>query len=65
MNSIQSPEVLMGRKQAAEYLGRICLTTLDRLNLPRVKVLRRVFYRRSTLDAWLSTQERKKAAVNE
>jgi hypothetical protein len=50
-------EILMGRKQTAEYLGHICLTTLDRLNLPRVKVRRRVLYRKSTLDAWLSTHE--------
>jgi hypothetical protein len=65
MNSIQSSEILMGRKQAAEYLGRICLTTLDRLNLPRIKVRRRVLYRKITLDTWLSTQESVKEVSNE
>jgi excisionase family DNA binding protein len=42
----------MDRKQAAEYL-HVCRTTLDRLNLPRIQVRRRVLFKRATLERWL------------
>jgi hypothetical protein len=43
---------ILSRKQAAEYL-HICKTTLDRLNLPRTQIRRRVFFKQSALDKWL------------
>jgi len=43
---------LFNRKEAAVYL-RICLSTLDHLMIPRIKIRRRVLYRRSELDRWL------------
>jgi hypothetical protein len=52
----------MGRKQAAEYLGRICLTTLDRLNLPRIQIRWRVFFKKATLDKWLEEHTQVKGA---
>jgi hypothetical protein len=43
---------LFDRKEAAVFL-RICKTTLDKLPIPRIKIRRRVFYRRSELEQWL------------
>ena len=43
---------LFDRKEAAAYL-RICKATLDKLVIPRIKIRRRVFYRRPELDLWL------------
>jgi hypothetical protein len=43
---------LLNRREASAYL-RICLATLDALMLPRIKIRRRVFYRRSALDQWI------------
>ena len=45
---------LFSRKEAAAYLGGICLTTLGRLRIPAVKLRRRVFYRIVDLDKWLA-----------
>jgi hypothetical protein len=43
----------LSRKQAANYLG-ICTTTLDRLvDLPRVNIRGRIFYRPVDIEAWL------------
>jgi excisionase family DNA binding protein len=53
MNNVsnQFPDVLT-RKQAAEYL-HVCRTTLDRLDLPRIQVRRRVLFKKTALDTWL------------
>ena len=51
MEQIISSE-LFTRKEAAAYL-RICKTTLDNLVIPRIKIRRRVLYRRLELDRWL------------
>ena len=45
------PDIL-SRKQAAGFLG-ICLTTLDRLDIPRIKIRHRVMYKRSVIEQWL------------
>jgi hypothetical protein len=53
MNQFPSrQEQVLSRKQAAEFLG-ICKTTLDRLNIPKTKVRRRVLYRQAVLEKWL------------
>ena len=49
----QSAKMVMSRREAAEYLG-ICKTTLDRLNIAKTQIRRRVLYRREILDKWLS-----------
>ena len=49
-NALQ--ENILSRKKVAEFLG-VCLTTLDRLDIPRAKVRRRVLYRQSVLLQWL------------
>jgi len=51
--SMYSSDVLMTRKEAAEYLGKICLTSLDRLPIRRTYIRRRVFFRKSVLDTFL------------
>ena len=43
---------LLSRSDAAAYL-RICRTTLDRLNIPRVRLRRRVFFRKAIIDRWI------------
>jgi len=57
-NAMKSNRVL-SRASASAYLG-VCKTTLDRLNIPRTKVRRRVFYLESVLLQWLekNTEER-------
>jgi hypothetical protein len=52
MKTALIPEILT-RRAAAEYL-KICRTTLDRLDIPRTHVRRRVLYRRAVLDRWLA-----------
>jgi len=58
MNTTNIPEILT-RKEAASFI-RVCITSFDRMRLPCFRVGRRVFYRKSTLDAWISTQEKSK-----
>jgi len=56
MNTFQSLE-LLSRTDAATYLG-ICLTTLDRLTIPRTYLRRRVFFRKVILEKWLKENTR-------
>ena len=46
---------IMSRKQAAQFLG-ICLTTLDRLEIPRTRARHRVLYKRDVLNQWIDEQ---------
>ena len=62
MNNVSLQENVLSRKQAAEFLG-VCRTTLDRMDLPRTKVRRRVLYQQSALIRWLeknTTSSKKK-----
>jgi len=61
-NTIKNIEVF-SRKKAADFLG-ICLTTLDRLDIPRTKIGYKVFYRRDLLDKWLIEKTEKKNGGN-
>jgi len=49
---------VLSRRQTAQYLG-ICLTTLDKLDIPRTQIRKRIIYRKSTVDDWLAQQERR------
>jgi hypothetical protein len=62
MNTTTANIEIMSRKQAATFLG-ICLTTLDRLDIPRTKIRHRVMYRRDILELWAihQTENGKKA----
>jgi hypothetical protein len=44
------------RKQLVEYLG-VHLNTIDRSDLPRIKIAGRVLYRKSTVEKWLREKE--------
>jgi hypothetical protein len=55
MNTTAANIEILSRKKAAAFLG-ICLTTLDRLDIPRTKIRHRVMYRRDVLDRWIIDQ---------
>jgi hypothetical protein len=50
--SLPQQNGLFSRKQAAEFLG-VCKTTLDRLDIPKTKLRRRVLYQQTVLEKWL------------
>lgn len=50
---------VLNRRQAAQYIG-VAIQTLDKLDLPRIKICRRVIFRKSSLDKWLSEHETSK-----
>lgn len=54
MEEITFLNSLLSRKETAGYLGGICLTTLSRLDIPQVKIRRRVFYRKVDVKNWLA-----------
>jgi len=56
MDAAVKTNEVMSRRAAAQYLG-ICMTTLDRLDIPRTQIRKRVMYRKATLDNWLAKQE--------
>jgi len=43
---------ILSRREAAKYLG-ICLTTLERLDIPRTKIRHRVMFKRDVLEKWV------------
>jgi hypothetical protein len=49
---------ILSRKEAAVYLG-ICLTTLDRLDVPRTRVRHRVLFKRDVLNKWIDEHTEK------
>ena len=55
---------ILSRKQAAVFLG-ICRTTLDRLDIPKTKIGRRVMFKRDVLNKWIDehTEKAKKVKV--
>ncbi len=55
MNPVTNSDSLMSRKQTAEYL-HVCRTTLDRLNLPKIRLRRRVLFSKIAIDKWLQEQ---------
>jgi predicted DNA-binding transcriptional regulator AlpA len=55
---------ILSRKEAAAFLG-ICRNTLDRLDIPRTKIGRRVMFKRQVLNKWIDdhTEKAKKDKV--
>ena len=53
VNSQVSNKEVFSREEASDFLG-ICKTTLDKLPIPRIKIRRRVLYRKPQLDQWLT-----------
>jgi hypothetical protein len=54
----QPTKEVMSRAVAAAYIG-IGKSTLDRLNIPKIQIRRRVLYRREAIDTWLLAQQNK------
>jgi excisionase family DNA binding protein len=52
------PKDVMSRAQAAEYIG-IGKSTLDRLNIPKIKIRKRVLFKKEAIDKWLFSQQTK------
>jgi excisionase family DNA binding protein len=57
MATVTQKEVL-SRKEAAAYIG-VCKSTLDRLNIPKIQIRRRVLFKRESIDEWLVAQQAK------
>jgi len=47
----RTPDVL-SRREAAKYLG-VCLTTLDRLDIPKTRIRHRVMFKLDVLKKWI------------
>lgn len=64
MNCIN--ETLLTRKELCDYLN-ICLSCVDRLDIPKLKLGRSIRYRKSDVHEWLSKQvsneEKSKSSV--
>jgi len=54
---------VLSRKETAVYLG-ICLTTLDRLDIPKTKIRHRVLYKRNEIIKWIDAHTEKQAGGN-
>ena len=52
----QLTKIVMSRREAAEYIG-IGKSTLDKLNIPKTQIRRRVLYQKETIDKWLLSQQ--------
>jgi len=57
--SIILKKAVFNRREAAVYLG-VSPITLDRLPVPKIKIRKRVLYRRESIDAWLVENEDRK-----
>jgi len=62
MRTDEGMDDILSRKQTATYLG-ICLTTLDRLDIPRTRIRHRVMFKRDVLKKWLDGQTEGKKRV--
>jgi hypothetical protein len=58
--TIQPTKDVMSRAQAAAYIG-IGKSTLDRIDIPRIKIRKRVLYRKEAVDLWLAKNQGKEA----
>jgi hypothetical protein len=54
----QPTKEVMSRAAVAAYIG-IGKSTLDRLDIPKIQIRRRVFFRKETVDKWLISQQTK------
>jgi len=52
MNTNTTTNEILSRKEAAAFLG-ICLTTLDRLDIPQTKIRHRIMYKRDAINKWI------------
>jgi len=55
---VETVKDVLSRKETADFLG-ICLTTLDRLGIPRIKIRHKVLYKRDVVMKWLDANTEK------
>jgi len=53
---------VLSRKEAAAYLT-ITRGTLDKLDIPKIQIRRRIVYKRADIDAWLESQKNMKVSA--
>ena len=57
----QPTKEVMSRTEAAAYIG-ICKVTLDRIDdIPKIKIRRRVLFKKDAIDRWLLSHQSKTA----
>jgi excisionase family DNA binding protein len=52
----QPAKEIMSRNEAAAYIG-IGKSTLDRLDLPKIQIRRRILFKKESIDKWLLVQQ--------
>ena len=57
----QPTKEVMSRTEAAAYIG-IGKSTLDRLDIPKIQIRRRVLFKKEAIDKWLAQNTTKKPA---
>ncbi|MDR0474037.1 MAG: DNA-binding protein [Treponema sp.] len=57
--TIQPTKEVISRREAAAYIG-IGRTTLDRLDIPKIQIRKRVLFKKETIDTWLSQNQANK-----
>ena len=57
---------ILSRKEAARFLG-VCIATLDRLDIPKLRIRKRVMFKKQTLLRWvdLNIKNQKKEFGND
>jgi len=55
------PKDVMSRAQVAAYIG-IGKSTLDRLNIPKIRIRKRVLFKKEVIDQWLKEHTKKDPA---
>jgi len=60
--AMETKNDVLSRKETAAFLG-VCLTTLDRLDIPRTKVRHRVLYKREVINKWIDQHTEKSAGA--
>jgi len=61
MATINQPvQTVMSRREAAAYIG-IGKSTLDKLDIPKIQIRRRVLFQKESIDRWLLLQQTKGA----
>ncbi len=52
---------VMSRAEAAAYIG-IGKSTLDKLDIPKIQIRKRILFKKEAIDKWLSSQQTKTTA---
>jgi len=56
MNISTKTSDVLSRKEAAAYIS-VCKGTLDKLDIPKIQIRRRVVYKKADIEEWLDSQK--------